>query len=211
MVCACSAASMLPATHLALYRSYAALVIRLLGTMLSACLFMHCTRPVPGTGGRCGWTWPAGAQRTRLSTKGRWAISCWLLGSARSGRQLLLLKCCKGRQLIAGPQSAADVRLLAHACRHTKYLLCCFIGQSSTAGYKSPAPHPTRHLRAVALQVFSYEWAWGPQAATCGIRRRTSAEVASAFANRRLLFVGDSHVRYLHNWLAHTLGGEADC
>lgn len=29
--------------------------------------------------------------------------------------------------------------------------------------------------------------------------------MASAFANMRLLFVGDSHVRYLHNW------GEADC
>lgn len=61
--------------------------------------------------------------------------------------------------------------------------------------------------------MFSYEWAWGPQAATCGVRRRSRADVAATFRHARLLFLGDSHVRYLHNWLAATLGGEdiANC
>ncbi|PRW61493.1 CAS1 domain-containing 1-like [Chlorella sorokiniana] len=57
-------------------------------------------------------------------------------------------------------------------------------------------------------EMFSYEWVWGPQAATCGIRRRSKAEVAATLSGARLLLLGDSHVRYLHNWLATTLGGK---
>ena len=57
--------------------------------------------------------------------------------------------------------------------------------------------------------MLSYEWAWEPEATLCGIQRCSKAQMASIFRNSRLLFVGDSHVRYLHNWLAKTLGGEA--
>ncbi|KAI7840991.1 hypothetical protein COHA_005220 [Chlorella ohadii] len=39
------------------------------------------------------------------------------------------------------------------------------------------------------------------------MRRRTPAEMAAAFTNRRLVFLGDSHVLYMHNWLAIALGG----
>lgn len=57
--------------------------------------------------------------------------------------------------------------------------------------------------------MLSYEWAWEPEATLCGIQRCSKAQVASIFQDTRLLFLGDSHVRYLHNWLAKTLGGEA--
>lgn len=56
--------------------------------------------------------------------------------------------------------------------------------------------------------MLSYEWVWEPEAALCGIRRRPKEQVASIFQNTHLLFLGDSHVRHLHNWLAKTLGGE---
>lgn len=56
-------------------------------------------------------------------------------------------------------------------------------------------------------QLFSYEWAWSERASRCGIRRRSTAEVASILANTRLLLLGDSHVRYLNNWIAASLGG----
>lgn len=61
-------------------------------------------------------------------------------------------------------------------------------------------------------QSFSYEWAWAASAVgECGMRRRTPAEMAAAFSNRRLVFLGDSHVLYMHNWLATALGGGCCC
>ena len=61
-------------------------------------------------------------------------------------------------------------------------------------------PHPT--------QILNYEWVWHPHATACGIRRRSPSEIAQVLSHKRVLFMGDSHVRYLHNWVARTLGGE---
>ena len=40
------------------------------------------------------------------------------------------------------------------------------------------------------------------------MRRREWPEIGAVFANKTLAFTGDSHVRFVHNWIAVHLGGE---
>ena len=69
---------------------------------------------------------------------------------------------------------------------------------------------PQRRSPLAAPQKLSYEWAWAvPSVLRCGVRRRTPTEIAAALSGKRLVFIGDSHMRYMHNWLAFALGGEA--
>lgn len=51
-------------------------------------------------------------------------------------------------------------------------------------------------------------WQWDAAAvAACSLRRRSKAEIAGLLQNKKVYFVGDSHVRYFHNTLLPTLGG----
>lgn len=54
-----------------------------------------------------------------------------------------------------------------------------------------------------------FQWEWAPHPHCSGIRRRTRQEIRTFFKGKFLLFIGDSHIRYFHNALADTLGGEA--
>ena len=61
-------------------------------------------------------------------------------------------------------------------------------------------------------QTLKYEWAWAtPSVVRCGVRRRMPPEIAAALSYRRVVFIGDAHVRRVHNWLAWALLGEAEC
>ena len=56
-------------------------------------------------------------------------------------------------------------------------------------------------------QSYAFQWAWHPHEG-CDVRRREWPEIGAVFANRTLAFTGDSHVRFVHNWIAVHLGGE---
>lgn len=76
--------------------------------------------------------------------------------------------------------------------------------------WSSVGPPPFRLASGrLALQTLAYQWVWH-QHSECDLRRRTRPEIAALFANRRLAFIGDSHVRYFHNWVASALGGDCE-
>ena len=64
-----------------------------------------------------------------------------------------------------------------------------------------PLPPP------LLLQSYAFQWAWHPHEG-CDVRRREWPEIGAVFQNKTLAFTGDSHVRFVHNWIAEHLGGE---
>lgn len=84
-------------------------------------------------------------------------------------------------------------------------------GPNSSRNLLDPQLHVAAWSAPVTLnnESLQFSWEWSKHAtAQCSIRRHTTAEIRRLFAGKRVHFVGDSHVRYLHNHLAATLGGE---
>lgn len=89
-------------------------------------------------------------------------------------------------------------------------------GMQAHALASAPLPcalAPATQLRvspcAALPQKLKFEWAWAvPSLIKCGVRRRMPPEIAAALSYKRVVFIGDAHVRRVHNWLAWALLGE---
>jgi hypothetical protein len=92
-------------------------------------------------------------------------------------------------------------------CMHAAGRAAC-LPAPFPGGHNAPAsPPPAWAPSLLPLQTLAYWWVWH-ESRGCNTRRRSVSEIQELFRHKRLEFVGDSHVRYLHNYIARTLGGE---
>jgi hypothetical protein len=133
--------------------------------------------------------------RPAMSTAGAASPRPMWLSGINPMRLCSIMRCAGGRQIDSTCRQAG-----MHAAGRATCLRLALEAML-------PLPPHRLHGPLLPLQTLAYWWVWRDTRG-CTTRRRSVSEIQDLFQNKRLEFVGDSHIRYLHNYIARTLGGE---